>query len=304
MIKKQGSVKVYLGALAYSLIAGLSFVFTKIALEYDNPINILGHRFLFAFIALLVTLIIKRKTAYFNRDAFKKIFPLALVYPLLFFGFQTFGLRDVDSSIGGILLATTPIFTLILSRVFLKEKASKSQVGFVLLAVAGVVFIFYNTMGGSNVGTTNILGIALLLITTICFSIYNILAKEYTKEYKNLELLTVMITIGAVGFNILALIWNIKEGSAIDYLLPLKEVRYIVAIIYLGVLSTLGTSLLTNYVLKYLQAAKMSVFANLSTLISIVGGAVILNENIYYYHIVGAILIIAGVLGTNFVKEG
>lgn len=44
----------------------------------------------------------------------------------------------------------------------------------------------------------------------------------------------------------------------------------------------------------------MSVFANLGTVISIVAGVVFLNESIYYYHIIGSVLIVGGVLGTNF----
>lgn len=298
----KNSKAVYLGALAYSFITGLSFAFTKIALDYTNPFNILGHRFIFALVAIIITLVIKGKTSYFNKENFKEILPLALVYPLLFFGFQTFGLKDVDSSLGGIILSMAPIFTLILARVFLKEKPSKGQVAFVLLAVSGVVFIFYNIMRGSDRSNSNIVGILLLLITTICFSSYSIMARSYTAKYENLELLTVMISIGFIAFNILALAMNIKNNSFSTYISPLKEGKYLLAMVYLGVLSTLGTSMLTNYVLKYISPSKMSVFANLSTLISIIGGVVILNESIYYYHILGAILIVVGVLGTNLYK--
>lgn len=288
---------VYLGAICYSLITGLSFAFTKIALEYTNPFNILGHRFIFAIAALIVTLLIQKKMSYFNWKNFKVILPLALVYPLLFFGFQTFGLRDVNSSLGGILLSIAPILTLILSAIFLKDKPTIYQIGFVVLAVFGVVFIFYNTMKGSA-GGSNVLGVVLLLITTLCFSVYSIMAKKYTAKYENLELLTVMISVGFIAFNVLA-IYMARGGG---YLVPLKEPRYLFAMFYLGVLSTLGTSMLTNYILKYLSPSKMSVFANLSTLISIAGGVIILGEPVFYYHLIGAVMIIVGVLGTNFYK--
>ena len=175
---------VYLGALSYSLITGLSFVFTKIALEFTNPFNILGHRFLFAFIAVVLILVIKGKLSYFNRENFKDILVLGLVYPLLFFGFQTFGLKDVDSSLGGILLSIAPIFTLILARIFLKDKPSKHQVFFVIMAVFGVVFIFFNVMKDSAGQKSNLLGILLLLITTICFSSYSIMAKATRQDMR------------------------------------------------------------------------------------------------------------------------
>ncbi|MNI71557.1 EamA-like transporter family protein [compost metagenome] len=59
------------------------------------------------------------------------------------------------------------------------------------------------------------------------------------------------------------------------------------------------TTLLSSYALTHLEASKMSVFSNLSTLVSIAGGAWILHEPVSGYHIIGALLIIAGVLGTN-----
>lgn len=44
----------------------------------------------------------------------------------------------------------------------------------------------------------------------------------------------------------------------------------------------------------------MSVFANLSTVVTIAAGALILDEKITIYDILGSILIILGVIGTNY----
>lgn len=54
------------------------------------------------------------------------------------------------------------------------------------------------------------------------------------------------------------------------------------------------------YALSELESSKVSVFANLATVISIAAGVIFLKEEIFYYHIIGSILIIAGVMGTNF----
>lgn len=44
----------------------------------------------------------------------------------------------------------------------------------------------------------------------------------------------------------------------------------------------------------------MSVFSNLATLITIIAGVIFLHESIYYYHVVGAMIILVGVIGTNY----
>ncbi len=44
----------------------------------------------------------------------------------------------------------------------------------------------------------------------------------------------------------------------------------------------------------------MSVFTNLSTIVSIAAGALVIGEEITVYHLIGSLLIIAGVIGTNY----
>lgn len=85
--------------------------------------------------------------------------------------------------------------------------------------------------------------------------------------------------------------------------MPLFEPRFLLSILYLGVLSSLITALLSNYVLAKIDASKMIVFSNLATLISIVAGVVILNEELFFYHIIGSILIIMGIIGVNFLDQ-
>ena len=47
----------------------------------------------------------------------------------------------------------------------------------------------------------------------------------------------------------------------------------------------------------------MSVFGNLSTLITMIAGVIFLNESLSYYHIIGAVMIIAGIIGMNFMHK-
>ncbi|MNJ75246.1 EamA-like transporter family protein [compost metagenome] len=68
-------------------------------------------------------------------------------------------------------------------------------------------------------------------------------------------------------------------------------------------MSTLVTALSSNYALSKIEASKMGVFSNLSTIVSIAAGALLLGEEVRLYHIAGSVLIIAGVMGTNLLGE-
>ena len=63
------------------------------------------------------------------------------------------------------------------------------------------------------------------------------------------------------------------------------------------------TGSLSIYSIVRLGASTVSVFGNLGTVLTIVAGAVFLHEPIYAYHLIGASLIIGGILGMNLMRK-
>ena len=226
-----------------------------------------------------------------------KALPLAILYPLCFFAFQTFGLQYATSSEAGIILASAPIFTMIMASYFLKEKSNLIQKISIGISLLGVLYITFKK--GSTIDLANMKGMILLLMSAFSFAGYSVLARKLTRDYTTTELSFIMITVSFLVFTTVALVNNVAAGTMAEFLLPLGNPKFILAILYLGILSTLGTSMLTNFALSRLKASKMIVFSNLGTVISIVAGVMFLNESLFSYHIIGSIMIVGGVLGTN-----
>lgn len=291
--------KAYLAAVLNACIIGLSFLFLKLTLTVvTNPIDTLAHRFTASFLGMLLFILFGWIKVRMKWKDMLQILPLALFYPAGFFALQVFGLVYTSSSEAGIIQATVPIFTLILAAIFLKEHTTPLQKLCTFLSVAGVIFIFL--MKGTSVDLSNLKGTMLLLLSSLSFAGYSVLARPLTKKYTAMDLTFMMITIAFISFNLLALINHTMTGDFKSFLKPLTNPLFIVAIIYLGVLSSLVTALLSNYALSIIEASKMSVFSNLATLISMIAGAVFLHEKLTYYHIIGAIMIVLGVIGTNY----
>lgn len=291
----------YIAALSYAVIVGLSFLFSKIALGITNPIDILAHRFIASFIAISIPVLFKLVPINLNKERIKKVLPLAILYPLCFFGFQTFGLQYATSSEAGIILAAAPVFTMIMASYFLNEKSNTLQKISIAISLGGVLYITF--MKDSTIDIANMKGIILLLLSAFSFAGYSILARKFRKDYTVIELSFIMVTVSFIVFTSWAILKNVSGGTIKEFFLPLINIKFIISILYLGVLSTLGTSLLTNYSLSKLEASKMTVFSNLGTVISIVAGVIFLKEKIFYYHIIGSLMIIGGVLGTNFLDS-
>ena len=300
-MKKNDRSLAYGAATLYAIIVGLSFLFIKLTLGISNPIDILAHRFIVSFIAISIPVFLKLVPVNLNKERIMKVLPLAILHPLFFFAFQTFGLQYATSSEAGIILASAPVFTMIMASYFLNEKSNIYQKLSIAISLLGVLYITFKK--GSTIDVSNLKGIVLLLFSTLSFAGYSVLARKMTKDYKIIELSFIMISLSFITFTSLALITNIYSGTLKEFFLPLVNINFIISIIYLGVLSTLGTTLLTNFALSKLEASKIIVFSNLGTVISIVAGVIFLKEEIFYYHIIGSLMIIGGVLGTNFLDK-
>lgn len=290
--------KTYLGSFSYSFFVGLSFLVTKVVVDQAESLLILAHRFLIAFIGFSIYILATNKKDMINLTTrtIISMLPILIFYPLLFFGFQVFGLKTTTSSEGGIIFATVPIITLVIGRL-LGNKPSRYQVICMILSVSGLIIIFSNNLFSQ---TANTIGILLLFMSALSFSIYMIMVKNMLSK-TNIYELTLMISVsGLLGFNLLYFLNqpNITLGL-IAYLVPFESISYSLSLIYLGIFASIVASFSSNYALQYISASRFSVFSNLSTLISILAGAIILNEALSIRHFIGIPLILAGIIGTN-----
>lgn len=291
------SQKAYIAAFLYALIIGLSFMFTKVALTAASPIDTLAHRFTLSLLAASIPLVMGKIKITMKPKGIISILPLAVLYPACFFAFQAFGLSYSSSSEAGIIQASIPVFTLMLAAFLLKETSTLQQKLATFISTAGVVYIF--AMKGFDLAGSSFQGSILILLSALSAAGYNVLASKLTKKYSLFDLTYVMLLIGFIVFNFAALVHHQATNTLTHFFQPFTNTDFLLSIIYLGVLSSLGTALLSNYALSIMKASQMSVFSNLATLITMAAGVLLLNEQLRYFHIIGAIMIIGGVICTN-----
>lgn len=229
-----------------TLIIGLSFVFVKIALRVSSPLDLLAHRFNAATIALFVVFMLGYvEKPQLNRRQLWQLLSVSVFYPLLFFALQAIGLQYTTASEAGILSAITPVMTLILASVMLKERSSFGQIVGVIVSIAGTCYIFL--MSGTAIQGDSMLGNILILLSVLSIVFYYIFGRKINHNYRSMDITVVMIILADVVFNVFALGYHIADGTVADYFAPIFDLQFIYAILYLGVLSSLVTSLFNNY---------------------------------------------------------
>lgn len=293
--------KVHLAGIAMATIFGFSFMFSKVALTYVSPIGLIAYRFLIAFLAFEVLRLTKVIRIRFHKTHLKHLILVALFQPILYFLFETYGLQRTTSGEAGMMIALIPIFVTLLSTVILKEKPRLIQFIFILLSVSGVLFI--QLFKSSEGITVEVLGFLLLLGAVLSAALFNIASRHASKAVKPYELTYFMMFFGAVIFNMMYLVHLASESRVTDYFTNLFHLELILPILYLGLVASIGGFFLVNYALSQAPAHITSIYANLSTIVAVLAGAILLNEQLYFYHYIGSMMIVVGVYGTMFFRK-
>ena len=285
----------YLAGIAMSLIFGLSFMFSKSALSSLQAFELLFLRFFTAAFSMTLLVIFKVKKVTYKDKNIKGLLVLAVWQPVLYFILETYGLKYSASSEVGILMALVPVIVTIMAAVMIKEKTTKKQWIFILFSVIGVVYIVL--MEGNSKAASELKGIVFILGAVFSGALFNILSRKASKDFTPFEITYFMMVLGTIVFGGLYLINGFISRDL--NLVSKLNLTVITSILYLGVMSSVVAFLLINYTLSKLPASQSAIFVNLTTVVSIMAGVFIMHDSFELYKLIGAVIIILGVWGTN-----
>jgi drug/metabolite transporter (DMT)-like permease len=292
--------RAYLAAVLFSCIIGFSFLFVKLSLQEADPLDVLAHRFTIAlFFSLPFLLFRKMKWSFRPRDLLLLIL-LSVLNPFFYFLTQALGLLYLPASEAGIIQALLPIFTILMASWFLKEKQTGLQKLAVSVSVLGVMFIFM--MNNVHFGLVKWPGIVLIMVSTLTYAGYNVLGRKAAQSFRMEDMTCFMIFSGWISFNLISAGNHIASGTVAGYFTPLANPVYLISVSYLGILASFTTFFLSNFALKHMEAYRFGIFTNLTTIISIFAGTFFLHEQLFYYHYIGALMVIIGVIGVNILS--
>ena len=106
-----------------------------------------------------------------------------------------------------------------------------------------------------------------------------------------------MLGFGAFVFTVMAAFS--VHGNIALYLRPFEEQSYLAAILFLSVCCSVIAYFLSSYVITGLPVARATVFANLTTAVSVFAGTVFLHEPFSALGLLFCILILIGIYGVQ-----
>ncbi len=309
----------YLAGVGYATIFGLSFLVTKGALESLDALDLLFLRFTVA--ALLMSLLARlgivklrfrgRPAAGPGADAaatgargteVRSLVLACLFQPILYFAFETLGVRESATSTAGLVIGALPACVAVLGAFMLDERLTARQTAALALSVTGVALIAVFTSSDGGEGST--VGFLCLLGAVASATLYNIYSRKASRRFTPAETTFAMMWTGALAFGAVSIVRGLlAEGAAWPARLATRALPAAGGILYLGVLSSVLAFFFVNFTLSRLKASQSAVFANLTTVVAVAAGVLLRGERFGLVQAAGAVLIVLGVWGTNAARR-
>lgn len=284
----------FAGLAGYSIF-GFSFLFSKLALDVAMPNVLLSVRFTVAFILLNLFLLTGKMKISLKGKPVAKLLLMGFIQPVIYFICEAYGISMTSASFSGVIIGLVPVAGIIFGVLFLKEKCSILQV---LLTVLSVIGVALTTTGG--IGEFSLPGLMLLLVSVMSTTLFTVLSRDISEEFSPFERTYVMTALGSVSFTVIALIQT--KGDLSLWTAPLSDTSFIISVLYLAVLSSVGAFLLINYALNHLSVGHTLIFSNFTSVISVLAGIFIMGDSFTALQITGIVIIILSVFGVSYYK--
>jgi drug/metabolite transporter (DMT)-like permease len=274
-------------AVLSMLFWGMSFVWTKIVLEYYAPITTIFLRLIISSIVLFVVLKLTKKLESVQRKHYALFFISAMFEPLLYFLGENFGLREVSSTVASVIIATIPVITPIFAYFLLKEKLTIFNILGIIISFLGIIIMIFDHNFNFTASPKGIMLLFLAVFSTIG---YAVTIKKLAVIYNSPTIITFQNIIGVFYFLPLFLIFDIKEFITIR-----PSFNAIASLFQLAIFASSLAFICYIHVVSKLGVSRANIFTNLIPIITAIFSYFLLDEKFTIAKLIGISIVIIGV---------
>ena len=262
-----------------TIFFGMTYVLTKICLNYSTELHIISFRFLIAFVISLIFLQ-------------RKIFPLKIkeilysliLSVLLFMVFitMTIGVKYTTATNASFLISLSVIFIPFFSWIFNKEKPKKSIFIVLIIALIGIMLLTLDKNLEFHIGDI------LCLICSLLFSFHVLITERFVKNNNP-------ITLGVLQFGGVAILSFLVQYPIEKFTLPKNE-KFWISLMILSVFCTALAYIIQTVSQKKLSSTLIGLILSLEPIFSGIFGYFILNEYLSPQQYIGAFLLLISII--------
>jgi drug/metabolite transporter (DMT)-like permease len=264
---------------------GSSFIALKLAFAELPPLWVIFARMALGSAFFILAWRWRGRLDYRPGD-WKYLLGLAVCEPCLYFIFEAIALQNTSASQAGMITALLPLLVAIGAFLFLRERITRTTLVGFLVAIVGVVWLSLAGEADEH-APAPLLGNFFEFLAMICAMAYTLLVKYLSERYSPFLMTAMQSFVGAVFFLPVAA-WSAPMPLAIS---PLG----LAAVLYLGLVVTVGAYGLYNFAVSRLPASQASAFVNLIPLFTLLFAVLLLGERLTGQQMLAALLVFVGV---------
>jgi len=280
--------------LLATVIWGLSFPAIKVSLDQMLPMTLGLMRMVLGAVPLIVYMLYtqsKKEMVDTFKNGFIPITGIAISQFFLPLAAQNIGMNMMDpetaASMSSILQATTPIFAIILSSIFLKEYIGIKKALGTAIGLVGTVMLV--SEGGRFVVGSYVIGNLLLVSTSVSYGFSGIIAKKNLSKIDPLPMITFSMIIATLFFLPTSLLSEpISHVSAVS-------INVWLLILFLGLASNGIAMIMWYIVLTSNELSKQISFTYLIPLFGLIFSNLFIGEMISVWTLIFGVVTIVGI---------
>lgn len=285
-----------LGVLGIVLFSSKA-VMVKLAYNYKvDAISILLLRMLFSFPFYVLIIYLNRNK---NTDlganhkdyVWLVLFGFVGYYLASYFDF--IGLTYIKASLERIILFLYPTIVILLNKVFLKQPITKVQMGAIALTYLGIIIAFGNEVVISGVDTY--LGGFFILLSAITYASYLVGSGWLIPKFGVIKFTAYAMLISCICVFIHYSIIN--ETNLFSFSWEVYALGFLIAIF-----ATVIPSFLVSASIKMISSSNFAIVAGIGPISTIILAAIFLNEKLTLLQLLGALVVIIGILIVSLKK--
>ncbi len=258
--------------------------------EFIPPISLAFWRWFFCFVILLpFTFIYLKKNFRDYQEELSKLFILGFLGCGICGAFPFIAGQTTTIVNMGIIYTSSPIFIILISSIYFKEKLSAIQLGGILICLLGVVLIIIKANLNLLINLSFAVGDLWMLGASIGWALYTIYLFNWKSKLPLLHRFTLISMFGSISlmpFFIFEKLFFFKTSY---------DLNFLAWVLFAALSPSIIAFLLFNFVNKKLGASITGSVLYLYTVYGAVYGFFFFGEKLEIYHLVGSIMVFVGI---------
>jgi|TARA_B100000959_G_scaffold236276_1_gene255014 drug/metabolite transporter (DMT)-like permease len=272
-----------------------NFIVGKAASTYEiPPFSLNFFRWLFAGLILFpftIREILKKKNYIFNNIGFFIV--LGITSITIFNSAVYYSLYYMQVISGVLMISTIPVWIMFISSILGIEKTNKFQILGVILSLLGVIFIITKSDLNLIINLAFNKGDLIMASGMFAWALYSALLKKKTYKISQITLLEVVIITGLIFLTPIYIL-EMNFGNQIIIGKP-----FVLTLSYVVIFPGLASFFFWIKGIGIIGANRAGVFLHLMPVFGSFMAIIFFDEKFMFYHIWGAIFIIAGITLSN-----